>query len=288
MSTEKKAPEWLQSEHPALSQEQLAAAVSRQIVYPRVVRDMVDKPITNQCMSNISFMLFTEPKRLSTGKFVYGYAKSRGNWVTKEQATSEATKIIAEQDSKFQVRIAPTGHWVPITDEQAFCEDLMDVRMNEAEKHLRDKAVKEKEAESRKIQREIREREDEVKKGDIYDNPLSLEFYTMKRVTELRLTEAVENLKAKLDGTIESRKKQWYILRQLEKANPQYQEQWIDRYNDERRKGGISEYIPSETQFAEYESYKPEVVEDPIPRELRGYDLPEETKDEVIQIPEKK
>jgi len=261
MSTENKSEKkntWLVPNYPPLSglDDVGQAAIDGQIYhYPKVVRSMVDSPINNQSLGLLSFMLFKDgPKRLSSGKLVHGYVKLRGNYSDITNCEFEASKIIKEIDSKFQIRIAPVGHWVPITDEEAFIKDKLDVKTNEDDATLRDAAMREKEAENRKKMREVNERKEELENdGDIYDNPESLKFYSMKRVTELRLMETrdayvknVDSIKEKLEMT----QKELY---KLSLANPQYEEAWIDCYNEERKKAGIPNYVPSEEQIVEHD-----------------------------------
>lgn len=246
----KKSPEWLVPNYPPLKCEDNVgqAAIEGQIhFYPKVVRTMTDPPLTGQRFSCLSFMFFKEPRKLSNGLPVYGYVKSRGNWADESQARFESAKIIREIDSKYQIRIAQTGVWYPLTDEQAFIQDHVDVRMNKEEVHLRDEAVKEKIAEQNRIKRELREREEELKQeGDIYDDPTSLTYYSMRRVTEKTLMESMERQIKQLENTKNVILKVQKELKKLEMEHPEYTDEWVERYNMERRKGGVPDYVPSE------------------------------------------
>ena len=253
-----KVPDWLVVGYPPLKGDDSVgqAAVNGQVwKYPKVVRTMVDTPIPGQRLSLLSFMLFKEPRKLRNGVPVYGYVKVRGSWSDEIQSRYEASKIIREVDSKYQVRIAPTGAWVPITEENAFVKDQLDVRMDRDEKHLRDEAVKEKEATNRRIAREIREREEEVEHGgDIYDDQESLTFYSMRRVTEVRLMEARENQTRQIESIKKTLCKVQKQLKRMERDHPDYDSQWVGRYNEERRKAGVPDYVPSEEQTVEHDS----------------------------------
>jgi len=251
--------EWLIEDYPVLKNDCVGrAAVEGQLVsYPKVVRRTQDPPITNQEIGCVSFMLYQEPRKLSNGKPVYGFVNLRGNWPNTSVATIEARKLIKEVDSRYQIKLAPVGAWVPITDENAFVKELEDVKMNEEEIHLRDSAAKEKREEQRRIEREIREREEDLKSGDIYDDPSSLAYYTMKRVTENKLNEAVKAQKRTLENTKLNLKKVRTELKLLEKNNTDHLENWIDCYNMERRKAGIPDYIPSEEEFTAYQNFTP-------------------------------
>jgi hypothetical protein len=257
MEDPSKTPTWFIENYPPLSSQDDVgrAAVEGQFVnYPQVVRTMTDPPIHGQTIGNLSFMLFKTP-RMFRNKPIYGYVKLRGNHLDEKSARYDAYRIIREVDSKFQVRCAKIGTWVPITDDDSCIKDLYDVRENDEEKHIRDEAVKEREAEARRIAKEIKEAEDALKNGsDIYDNPESLDFYTMKRVTEMRLTEAYQIAMRKLKELENSMIETHITLRTLEINQPDYSQQWIDVYNRERSKTSLPNFIPSEKQFEQYES----------------------------------
>jgi len=264
--TAKPLPPWLVPGYPPLKGEDVVgkASVEGQVVYyPKVVRSQVDNPIQGQKMGCVSLMLFEKPRKFKSGKPVYGFFKIRGNWSTQEQAISQSAKIVREQDSKYKVRLAPVGHWLPITDQESSEEEKIDVRMKKDEVHLRDEAAREKRTQQRTIMRELREREEELKSdGDIYDDPESLRYYSMRRVTEMKLTEQRDKLVAQLDaigGTLRGVRKE---LKRIEVDHSDYIKQWLDCYNEEREKNGIPAYIPAEGLFKEYESTVFESLED--------------------------
>jgi len=256
-NTTPKRPDWLVPGYPELKGLVGEAAVNGQVVnYPAVARTRVDAPIMNQAISLVSFMLFKEPKKLRNGKLVYGYLKNRGNYPDEDSAINASHKIIREQDSKFKILLAPVGHFLPITEEDGFCKETIDVRTSDEEKHLQDLAMKEKMKEADRIKREIKEREDELKNdGDIYDDPTSLTYYSMRRVTEMKLCEEMARLKNQMDSVTSTHISVLKELKRLERDNPSYNGEWVDRYNEERRKSGIPDYIPAEAELRAYESY---------------------------------
>lgn len=250
-------PSWFLPDYPPLKSDDDVgrAAIEGQIYkYPKVVRQQCDPVIVGQHYGNVSFMLFDTP-RISDGKPVYGFMKVRGNHDSQEVAYKDACRIVREIDSKFQVRIAPVGVWVPITENDRAVKEVFDVRESDKEIHLRDEAIKEKEKQQAKIAQELKEAEEKlVKGGDIYDNPDSLDFYTMKRVTEMTLMETRKAQQEKIDMMEKKIAEQRIILKRLERDHPEYKSQWIPRYDEERKKTGISRFIPGETQFDEYEA----------------------------------
>jgi hypothetical protein len=243
--------------HDNLTPSETALAAKDLIKYPQVVRGHEDEPIPNQEVGLFSFNLFREPKKMQSGHLAYGFVKFRGNYSSNETATAKATSIIKTQDSTNEVLIFPVGQWYPITTDPNIVTDRLDVKMNDNDKQLRDQAAKEKQEDDKKIMRQIKEREEECKSHDHYDDTRSLDFYTMKRNTEKFLTEAIEAARTKLEESELKRRTVWNILRQIEVDYPEYPDTWLDRYNQERAKAGIPEYIPSDKQFQDYNNYHP-------------------------------
>jgi len=275
-----KRNEWLHPDYPPLKYNDAVgkAAVEGQIFqeYPHVVRSMEDPAVDCQKYGMLSFMLFKEPRMFASGKRVYGYVKLRGNYGSKEACFVEASKIVREVDSKFQISFAPVGYWVPITDEDAFVKEKVDVRTSDDETHLRDAAVKEKEAEERRKVKEIKERQKELEEdGDIYDHPESLKYYSMKMVTEIRLMETREAYQKNLDSIQDNLTKTQKELYKLKIANPHYVEQWIDCYNEERHKAGLPNYVPSDEQMKEHDDALAKFAEENL--DLDSVKLPKVT-----------
>lgn len=253
-----KQPEWYNPLHSPLVESDVRKAYDAKVSdFPEVIRSNKDIQIANQSYGLVSFMLFSEPKKLKSGKNAYGFIKLRGNWADIDQCKTKAASIIREQDSKSNIKIAPVGQWLPIAEDDSLVEENVDVNTEATEKErLKEEAVKEQEREKNRIQRELREREEEVKNSKDYnDDPDHIDFYTLKRVTWLRLREniammqnQVNTLQTKLDGV---RK----VLVDLDNKHPTYATEWIDNYNKERRKAGIPDYIPSETETKTYNSY---------------------------------
>lgn len=256
MSSEKKV-DWMVPGYPVLSGEVGTAAVQGKIVsFPQVVRSNKDFPVPQQSMGMISFQFFDEPKKLASGRSVYGFFKLRGNYSDENMCKTKATDIICNQDSRNKIKIAEVGAWLPITDEEGggIVKETVNVNVDASEQDkLREAAILEERKKAERVVREIRDREEEVKNGKDYnDEPDSLDYYTMKRVTWLRLEEQLELLKSQIVSIETKRTDTRALLAGMEKDHPDYSANWIENYNVERRKAGIPDYIPSEKQEGLY------------------------------------
>jgi hypothetical protein len=136
-------------------------------------------------------------------------------------------------------------------------EEMIDVRTDKSELHLRDRAMKDKEQEEKRIALELKEREEQAKNEDLYDNTKTLRFYSMRRVTAMRLEENIIAKRAELERLEKILYEKVYAeLIALEKEYPEYEDQWIKCFDEERAKSGISPFVPSATQFDEYNKYR--------------------------------
>ena len=256
MSDQKEIPSWYKPNYPRLGDDDTgtAAVKGQHYVYPEVVRKQSDPPIMHQTYGNLSFMIFDTPRRFR-GKPIYGFVKLRGNHSDKDSAIFDSQRIIKEVDSKYQVRTAPVGAWVPITENISVVEEMIDVREKEEEHHLRDEAIRQREKEVQKISKELKDGEERIKnEQDVYSKTESLDFYTTKRVTETRLFEAIEVQKRKVKE-LELKLVETYLLcRKLEVKNPDYSDKWVDRYNEELSKTSTSAFVIMDSQLEAYNS----------------------------------
>jgi hypothetical protein len=253
---EKVQSEWLVPDYPPLKGDVGSAAVNGQIVYyPKVVRSQADEEIENQTRGLVSFMILKEQRETKDGKKIVGFFKLRGNYSDENQATSKASKIVREQDSKYCIRVAHVGNWIPLVEDDAMARKNVQVNVEESaeEEAAKRKAMEDEEEKRKRIVREMKEREEEVKNAPDYnEDKESLNHYTMKMVVWLRLQETIllerkklKDLEDKLCGVRST-------LSELDQKHPSYSESWVDNYNVERRKAGIPDHVPSKLDMEEY------------------------------------
>ena len=281
MAEQNNIQEWLIPDYPSIKGTDVVgkAIISGQtVVYPKIVRDMIDPAIPGQAYANVSFMLFKEKRILRSGQPVFGFVKVRGTHSSDVWAKKDANRIVLDIDSKFPVRTLPVGYWLPITDDTNFCKEIIDAAPEESSGQeidsMRSAAIKKKDEERRRRQREIADRMEDLKSGDIDDDTGTLRYYSMHRVTEWRLTERRDIqeklLKKAKDKLVEIRRE----LKEIEVKHPEYVGAWMDCYNDERAKAGIAPHNPGEDDFKEYEETTLEY--------LRSVTIEEDTEESVV------
>ena len=306
-ASERKEVDSVESSGPILTEAQLAEAASKLIFnFPTVVRKMRDPPLAGQAYVVFTILNRKEPKVLASGKKIYAYIKVSGVTATVEEADTLAKKILNEVHSRFPVRIGEVGAFHPISDDVSLAKDVLamatagDMGGGAAgDKHLYDETAEATRKEDTKKIQELRDRAAELEKsGDTYDDPGSLRFYAMKRNSEKFLTENIEAMRSKLNKMMESRKKVWGDCRAIETIHPEYTEalvneegihapSWVHYYNGVRAESGLPAWIPSATQFAEYQAFVPE--KEPVfdADALRGFklsDIPEGDFDRIRRL----
>ncbi|HSA76108.1 MAG TPA: DUF5832 domain-containing protein [Nitrosarchaeum sp.] len=246
--------------YPSLSPAETKAACEKLVQnccpegYTAVVRTDTDPQLVGQQIGLVSFNLFETPRKLQTGKNVYGFMKLRGNYPDDNSAVFEAAKIIREIDSKNQIKRAPVGRWVPITDELAFIKDFLDVNVDKKDEdtqvHIRDDIAKEKQKQESQMIRELREREEECKNSGDMDDEDHLDCYTKNMVSLDKILEQKENVQKKLLEVEKNLEKITNLLKKSDVKHPQYRNGWLENYNAARRKIGVSNFeIPERMEI---------------------------------------
>ena len=243
-------PNWLDEKFPSLLDEHIAqAAVNEQLVkYPKVVRNLRD-PGTYNRYACVSFNLLKEPKKLDSGSYFYGFVKFRGDESDRGRAEQQATRIIKEVDSKYKIRIADKGCWLPITDDPSFVEETHDVSSEDNKEiaGILEKKKRDDDSDALRIQRENREREEMCKTLDDHKDPLSLEHYAIRRTAEFNISQHVRDAEKKLADyrkTLETVRKE---LAGIEYVHPEYNRSWIPYYNKIRAESGIEPYVQEDS-----------------------------------------
>lgn len=249
-----------------LSASEMKEAVQHQIVnYRKVTRANADPPVPNQTIALLSYNLFPADKikTLPNGSVVHGFAKVRGCYSDVSSAQFAAGKLVKEFDSKFPILLAPVGKWLPITEELANAKQI-DIQDEGEAESMRSEAAHLKREQNKRRQNEIEAREKElVEGGDIYDDEKSLDFYTMKRNTEMNLVARIEQHHATIKSIEKSLHDTLRITREIEQEHPEYTNQWVENMNKERRKAGVPDCIPSDEYLEIHNTLELPEVEEP-------------------------
>jgi len=191
-----------------------------------------------------------EPKKTKNG-MIYGVYKFRGTTPDETSAQKRAADIIREVDSRNPVHMVRVGTWYPITSDPSHIENLTEVQDDEVDQ-AKVKAEEERQSRQKQVMRTIKEREEDLKKNDLHDDPESLKYYIMRRVVWRTLRSTLE-LKEKELATL--REKLYNVHGELHKkdaVHPDYDELWLEEYNKSLKDVGAPPCVPSKDEITEY------------------------------------
>ena len=205
--------------------------------FPRVEKFYADPAIPNQVFSLVSFV----PSKGATPdqEGVFGMLKVRGNFATEDEAMLKAEDLIRNVDSYHSIYTTYVGRPFPLSSNKKYIRDTTEVDMKKKVVEETSKEVRKKRDEERKIMKEMEEREKELiadvakKDEDPYD------LYTELMVKKAQLTWTYSETQKKMDEMKNSIIKARADIVKMKEENPDYHEQYMDRYMTARKKAGL-------------------------------------------------
>lgn len=226
--------------------------------YPRVVRSSDDPAQSGQEFAIVSFNVFDPPKKTANGQILAGFFKVRGVG-SEQQVKQQAIKLIKETDSINKIRLCHTGRWFPLTQDDTFVKDTVEVHTDSEETLFQTEARQKLQEEMGRKRSELMKRVEDVKnEKDIRDTPQTLEYYTLRRVTEFTIVDAIREKEREIEELRTSLRENHNELLKLEVDHPEYDEQWVAEYNKKRAESRIAPWKPKEGQFKDLENSRKE------------------------------
>lgn len=254
--------QYFDQDAPPLNKEQLASAVEDLYVkipkknladYPKVIRSYVVPSQKGQDYTNISLFFLPTPQKTKDGKTIYGFVQVLGTYKDEDSAGEAAASIIRNINSRSHIFTGPTGQLLPLTTDEHYARALQNVSDSAENDKKQEEAIKAAENEQNRIQKEIKEREEETKTRELDRDPDSLDYYTMKRVSRLSIAEHVDKQERMM---VNNKKKIRELDREISKLtskHPEYRDMWAKHYNVEREKAGLSLFRPEEHREHDYD-----------------------------------
>lgn len=244
-----------------LSDEQTDAAVAEQYSaeyvkkFPRVERLYADPLYQNQVFGLHSFV----PAQGATPdkEGVYGFVKFRGAFMSLEEANQRAEWLIRNVDSYHSIHTSYVGRPFPICkDTKKFVAEThqVDIRKKAVETISED--IKQKKLDEKKEIEDIKEREQKLldeTREDYVEDPI--ERYTTLQVKKANLVYTYVTTRNKLLEMQDKIRKAYADIRVMDKENPAYAEQYMDKYMQARRDA----FIPEDQKLDNFMKY---MVED--------------------------
>lgn len=227
----------------SLSETDVRAAVSENFVttftnkFPRIEKFYADPAVANQTYSLVSFMPSQGATPDKDG--VFGMLKVRGTFATEDEAMLRAEWLIRNVDSYHAIYNTYVGRPFPLGANKKYVTDTTEVDIKKKVVEETSIDVRKKRDEEKQIMKQIEEREKELladvekKEDDPYD------VYTELMVKKAQLTWTYHQTMQKMEDMKRNIIKAREEIAKMKGENPDYHEQYMDKYIDARKKAGL-------------------------------------------------
>lgn len=187
----------------------------------------------------------------------FGVAKVRGVFYTEAEAASRAEEIIKDVDSTNSIFTCLTGVPFPIVD-KGHCDTVSEIDVRTKVETTISENVRAKRIAEQKEMQEIKEREQALMNDDGVSKDVSEEEqYIQNRVKLAHLRYAVNEHTTKIKECTDLTTKVVSELLSAKSKNPEFEENYLERYKQGRRKVGI----PEDTDLAGFMKYMADPIE---------------------------
>lgn len=219
--------------------------------FPKVERQFADPPIHLQTFGLVSFV----PSKGATPDKdgVFGFMKIRGNYASQTEASERCEYLIRNVDSYHGIFQAYVGRPFPVTIDPKYSAkvDQIDIRKKATETISED--VKNKRDQEKKDIEEVKEREKrllEEGKEDYVPDPY--ERYTVLNVKKAQLVWGYHKTVKELEKMKEIIIKTRAQIKEMDEQNPNFSQEYFERYLKARRDAGIPDEYNTEENFVKY------------------------------------
>lgn len=222
---------------PALTDEQLEHAKKELIVkFPKVERLPNDPPIANQAWSLFSFKFLPKPVN-----GVYGFIKARGSFASESDWERHATNIIQTCDSKHRIWPFPTGEWLPITTNEDFAGEVLEVGQQDDLKRIYNNQESNEHKEAKQTVRDIKNREQMLRDdtGDRLTDKTTLSHYAQQVMKTQQLETWLEEMRKRKRQMIKALNEGQKEIEELDITHPEYREQVDDKIKEIKDEVGL-------------------------------------------------
>ena len=225
-----------------LNDEQTEAAFKELVVkFPRVERLPVDPPIAGQNTGLFSFKLLPKPVN-----GVYGFLKFRGAFANDAEYEAHAKNIIRTIDSKHHLWPYPQGRWLPITTNEDFVKDVLEVSQQEELANIYNQRETEEQKKKAQQVREIKSRErklmEEIQRTE--PDKASLDYYAQQVMKVQQLESWLEMMRTRKRQMIKALRAGQEEIDRVEKESPEYKDQVDEKIKSIKESAGIDAEAP--------------------------------------------
>lgn len=205
--------------------------------FPRIEKFYADPQIPNQTYTLVSFL---PSKGASPDKDgVYGMLKVRGTFATEEESMLRAEYLIRNVDSYHSIYNTYVGRPFPLAKTKKYISDTTEVDIKKKIVEETSTEVRKKRDEEAQTMKEIKQREEELladvekKEADPYD------VYTELMVKKAQLSWTYHKTMEKMEDMKKNIIKAREEISKMKDENPDYHNQYMDKYMEARKKAGL-------------------------------------------------
>lgn len=207
--------------------------------YPRIEKYYADPEISGQKFCLFSFVPAKGATPDKDG--VYGIGKFRGAFMTQREADDKAEELIRGVDSYHSIYHYMVGRPFPITFNRRFVQHTNDVELVQKTVQTISEDIKSKREKDKKEIAEIKEREQKLLEASKEEKQDPFEEYTTLQVKKAQLAWTYAETQKKMDqmkaSIIATRK----MLAETEATNPEFKDNYMQKYKDARKEAGLPE-----------------------------------------------
>jgi cell division protein FtsL len=170
---------------------------------------------------------------------VYGMVKIRGTFATEEEAMLRAEYLIRNVDSYHSVYHTYVGRPFPVSQSKKYITETTEIDIKKKVVESTSQEVRKKRDEERQVMKEIEERQQELladvekKEDDPYD------VYTELMVKKAQLSWTYHQTQQKMEDMKKNIIKAREEIAKMKEENEDYQQKYMDKYMDARKKAGL-------------------------------------------------
>lgn len=221
---------------------QVDAAFKENVIkFPKIERLPIDPPIAGQNFGLFSFRFLPKPVN-----GVYGFLKFRGAFATEGDWEKHAKNIIRNVDSKHHIWPYGQGTWFPITTNEEFAKETLEVGKEDELRSIFNSQEKEEETAAKSKVKEIKNREtklrEECKKK--YTDTESLDYFAQKVMTQMQLESWLETMRKRKRDLLKALKSTKDEISRMKESHPEYLDKVDDKIKEIKEEIGLEADAP--------------------------------------------
>ncbi len=206
-----------------LTDSQTQAATKELVVrFPKIERLPMDPPIAGQNVGLFSFKLLPKPVN-----GIYGFLKFRGAFASAPEWEAHAKNIIRTIDSKHHIWPYQQGRWMPITTNEEFAQETLEVSQQEELANIYNQRDTDEQQKQAQRVREIKSRERKLMEEARRKEPdkSSLDYYAQQVMKIQQLESWLEEMRKRKRDMLKALFSGRDEIQRVNESNPEYKDQ---------------------------------------------------------------